>query len=112
MKTRIIKINNIEFGIGAEYLECPYTEEYFKKKWIAEVTPIIQTSKTSNIGSHWILDCKDLDLVLGDTLLNESRLDEFTYLLSDSVDIQNTYRDSNKPIIVITDPLNIFVRIK
>lgn len=112
MKSRILKINGVEFGIGDEYLVCPYTEEVLKKTWTESVTNLMQKSNTSNLGDHWILDCKDLDVFYKED--NLSKIDEYkiTTILSDRVDVKTSFDNSKKPIIFLLSDRRLFVRIK
>ncbi len=114
MKTKILKINNIYFGIGHEYLECPYTEEYFKQHWLYDVKNLMQGADKSNFGDYWILSCKDLSITYDNRDIKECDPYELKQIFSEYLEVQTSYNVSNKPIIVVNDnsSLNIFVRIK
>lgn len=113
MKSRILKINGVEFGIGDEYLVCPYTEEVLKKTWVESVTNLMQNTNTSNLGDHWILDCKGLDVFFREDNLCEIDEYKITSILSDNVDVKTSFGNSKKPIIfLLSENKRLFVRIK
>jgi hypothetical protein len=115
MKTNIIKIENIDFGITPEFLLCPYTEDAIRNKWLESVTSIIQKANNTYMGSHLIVDCEKLGVVYDEKSLYLCTPTEIKSMLSEnSTIVTSGYGD--KAITVISKDLEkvdkILVRLK